>query len=355
MKHSELHYLGRLSAYTLKSVLIRLALVSGVGLLFFFLSIKIMGDSTVQVTKLEYFQVVLIFNIISEMNVLIDHLSERFLPITEKISLRVVFHFVVSLIIAVAVVFYFSLIVKDALFFSHPIVQLMMLLGLIFIFIITIFSITLRIIEKWIYSVRQLEELKSLKLKSDYNSLQTQLNPHFLFNALNNIYSLSQQGSAKTPKLVLKLSSMLRFIVYETDEKKIPIGREIDYIRDFIEFQKIKLEEKPNLAIDFNLVDRDIRIEPMLIFPFFENAFKHGNIGDTKNGWIKAFLKAKDGQIMFSIANSKPAGYVSKDKSKGIGIENVKKRLSFLYKGSYRLNIIDKQDVFKVQMEIETL
>jgi LytS/YehU family sensor histidine kinase len=196
--------------------------------------------------------------------------------------------------------------------------------------------------------------LTNQNLETEMKFLKSQMNPHFLFNALNNIYSLSQQGSAKTPKLLLKLSSMLRFIVYETDEKKIPIGREIDYILDFIEFQKIKLEEKPNLEIDFNQIDREIRIEPMLIFPFFENAFKHGNIGDTKNGWIKAFLKAKDGHIVFFIANSKPAGHVSKDKSKGIGIENVKKRLSFLYKDRYRLNIVDKLDFFEVQMEIET-
>ena len=138
-------------------------MVSGVGLLFFFLSIKIAGDATIHVTALEYFQVALIFNIISEINVLIDHLAERFLPIPEKISLRVVLHILVSLLIAAAAIFYFTQIVREMLIFSHPIVQLMILFGLIFIFILILVSVTLRIIEKWINSVRQLEELKKIE------------------------------------------------------------------------------------------------------------------------------------------------------------------------------------------------
>lgn len=196
--------------------------------------------------------------------------------------------------------------------------------------------------------------LTNQNLQTEMKFLKSQMNPHFLFNALNNIYSLSQLGSPKTSKLILKLSSMLRFIVYETDEKKIPIGKEVDYILDFIDFQKIKLEEDPKLQIDFNHIDREIRIEPMLIFPFFENAFKHSNLSDTQKGWIKASLKTENGKILFFIANSKPAGHVSKDKSKGIGIENVKKRLSFLYNECYRLDINDKQDIFEVTMEIDT-
>ncbi|PWE00468.1 sensor histidine kinase [Marinilabilia rubra] len=197
--------------------------------------------------------------------------------------------------------------------------------------------------------------LTNQSLETEMKFLKSQMNPHFLFNALNNIYSLSQQGSSKTSQLILKLSSMLRFIVYETDEMKILIGCEVDYIRDYVEFQKIKLEEKPNLDIDFSAIDREIRIEPMLIFPFVENAFKHGSIDDTKTGWIKMGLKALDGHILFFSQNSKPSRYVSKDRSKGIGIENVKKRLSYLYKGRYRLDVIDRKDVFEVQLEIDTI
>lgn len=211
----------------------------------------------------------------------------------------------------------------------------------------------------WVFleSKRKEKEQLSLtnqNLETEMKFLKSQMNPHFLFNALNNIYSLSQQGNPKTSQLILKLSSMLRYILYETDDKKIPIGREVDYILDFIEFQKIKLEEQPNIEIDFQQIDRDRRIEPMLIFPFVENAFKHGNIDDTKNGRIVMSLKDTGGHLSFYILNSKPRGHVSKDRLKGIGIENVKKRLSVLYKECHKLVIEDNEDVFEVKLEIDT-
>lgn len=196
--------------------------------------------------------------------------------------------------------------------------------------------------------------LTNENLETEMKFLKSQMNPHFLFNALNNIYSLSQSNNPKTPQLLLKLSSMLRFIVYETDEHKIPIGREIDYIESFIAFQKIKLEEPPKLEIDFSEVNPHIKIEPMLIFPFVENAFKHSNIDDTKNGWMRITLKSGDNNIAFHIINSKPLGPVSKDNVGGIGLENVKKRLSFLYKDKYELNIVDQADKFEVRLDIKT-
>ncbi|GAB1403356.1 hypothetical protein MASR1M74_05340 [Lentimicrobium sp.] len=162
MKNRELHFLSQLSSYSIRSIFIRIALVSGAGLLFFFLSIHITGDVNLHVSLPEYLQVVLIFNIISESNVFIDHMAERFLPIPEKISLRVFLHIAVSLMIAIAAVFYFSIAGQQTSFFLYPTVQLMIFLGLIFIFILILVSVVLRIVEKWIFSVKQLEELKTI-------------------------------------------------------------------------------------------------------------------------------------------------------------------------------------------------
>jgi len=324
MKHSELHYLSRLSAYTLKSVLIRLALVSGVGLLFFFLSIKIMGDSTVQVTKLEYFQVVLIFNIISEMNVLIDHLSERFLPIPEKISLRVVFHFVVSLIIAVAVVFYFSLIVKDALFFSHPIVQLMMLLGLIFIFIITIFSITLRIIEKWIYSVRQLEELKSLKLKSDYNSLQTQLNPHFLFNNLSVLKSMITFDPEAASQFTQNFTDVYRYVLQSKDKTTIKLVEELEFIEAYTEIHKERMGEAFKIEMDIDDADLKKEVPPLALQLLVENAVKH-NIAVKEEPLVIRIKSNVETLTVSNNVNLKESAF-----SEQTGLKNLKLRYAML-------------------------
>ncbi len=197
--------------------------------------------------------------------------------------------------------------------------------------------------------------LTNQNLETEMKFLKSQMNPHFLFNALNNIYALSQQGHTKTSQLILKLSSMLRFIVYETDGRKIPIGQEVEYINDYIEFQKIKLDFEPNLEVTFTHVDYQTRIEPMLIFPFVENAFKHGNIDDQRNGWVKMSLKTTEGLMTFQITNSKPSRPASKDRSRGIGIENIRKRLAVLYDNRYQLDISNMEDVFEVKLFIGTL
>ena len=275
MKNNELHFLSQLSAYTLKSFFIRFMLVSGVGLLFFFLSIEIAGDATIHVTALEYFQVALIFNIISEINVLIDHLAERFLPIPEKISLRVILHILVSLLIAAGAVFYFSLIVKGALIFSHPIVQLMILFGLIFIFILILISVTLRIIEKWIYSVRQLEELKSLKLKSDYSSLQSQLNPHFLFNNLSVLKSMITFDPDAAILFTQNFTDVYRYVLQSKDQTTVKLSDELEFIDAYTILHKERVGEAIKVIFEVNETALKKEIPPLALQLLVENAVKH--------------------------------------------------------------------------------
>ena len=324
MKNSELHYLSRLSAYTRESVFIRLALVSGVGLLFFFLAIEIAGDTTIRVTALEYFQVVLIFNIISEINVLIDHLAERFLPIPEKITSRVVLHFFVSLLLAVAVVFYFFLIVKDALFFSHPVVQLMMLLGLIFIFFIAIFSVSLRIIEKWIFSVRQLEELKSLKLKSDYSSLQAQLNPHFLFNNLSVLKSMITFDPEAAILFTQNFTDVYRYVLQSKDKTTVKLSEELEFIKAYTALHKERMGEA--FAVNFEVNEADLKkeIPPLALQLLVENAIKH-NIA-LKETPLVIQIKT-NGKMLFvsNNLNRKESAYSEKT-----GLTNLKKRYALL-------------------------
>jgi two-component system LytT family sensor kinase len=324
MRHSELHYLSRLSAYTWQSVLIRLALVSGVGLLFFFLAIKIAGDSSIQVTPLEYFQVVLIFNIISEMNVLIDHLAERFLPIPEKFSSRVVLHFFVSLLLAVAVVFYFSKIIKEAYFFSYPIVQLMMLLGLIFIFILILVSVTLRIIEKWIFSVRQLEERKSMKLKSDYNSLQAQLNPHFLFNNLSVLKSMITFDPKAATLFTQNFTDVYRYVLQSKDKTTVKLAEELEFIEAYTAIHKERMGEAFDMIIEVGEPDRKKEIPPLALQLLVENAVKH-NIA-LKETPLVVQIKT-NGEMLFvsNNLNRKESAYSEKT-----GLENLKKRYALL-------------------------
>lgn len=344
MKHSELRYLSRLSDYTWQSVFIRLMLVSSVGLLFFFLAIEIAGDASIRVTALEYFQVVLIFNIISEMNVLIDHLAERFLPIPEKISLRVVLHFVISLVIAVAVVFYFSFIVKDALFFSNPIVQLMMLLGLIFIFFITIFSVTLRIIEKWIYSVRQLEELKSLKLKSDYNSLQAQLNPHFLFNNLSVLKSMITYDQDAAIHFTQNFTDVYRYVLQSKEKTTVKLKDELEFIEAYADIHIERLGEAFQLNIDVKEPVLEKEIPPLALQLLVENAVKHN--AAVKEKPLVITIKSRENNLsVINTVNPKESTF-----SEQTGLFNLTKRYEMLTDA--RVKIHQGKELFEVEIPL---
>lgn len=324
MNNSELHFLSRLSAYTLQSVFIRVALVSAVGLLFLFLSIHIAGDGTIRVSALEYIQVVLIFNIISESNVFLDHLAERFLPIPEKISLRVILHFGVSLLLAVGAVFYFAFIVKDALFFSYPIVQLMMLFGLIFIFILILVSVTLRIIDKWIYSAKQLEELKRSKLKSDYNSLQAQLNPHFLFNNLSVLKSMIKYDPETAIHFTQNFTDVYRYVLQSKEKTKVKLAEEMDFIEAYTGIHKERLGKAFDLktAVDEAALTKEI--PPLALQLLVENAVKH-NIAVKEEPLVIEIRAQGNTLVVSNNVNPKESSF-----SEQTGLQNLIRRYQML-------------------------
>jgi two-component system, LytTR family, sensor kinase len=344
MKNNELHFLSQLSAYTLKSFSIRLALVSGVGLLFFFLSIEIAGDSTIHVAALEYLQVVLIFNIISESNVFIDHLAERFLPIPEKISLRVVLHIFVSLLIAVSTVFYFTQIVKDVLIFSHPFVQLMMFFGLIFIFILVIVSISLRIIEKWINSVRQLEELKSLKLKSDYNSLQAQLNPHFLFNNLSVLKSMITFDRDAAILFIQNFTDVYRYVLQSKDQTTIKLSDELEFIEAYTVLHKERMGEAINVIIEVSEPAMKKEIPLLALQLLVENAIKH-NIAVKDAPLI---IRIKSNEETLTVSNN--LNFKESSFSEKTGLSNLRQRYAMLT--DRLMEVRQGDELFKVEIPL---
>ncbi len=210
----------------------------------------------------------------------------------------------------------------------------------------------------WIYSdsrQRKQHELSLVNqnLLNEMKFLKSQMNPHFLFNALNNIYSLSMLHSIKTPEMVLKLSAMLRYVLYESEDVKVKLGKEVDYIKNFIEFQRIKIEGIPNIHVDIDRADRMQMIEPMLLIPFVENSFKHSKIEDTENGWISMTLISDVQTIVFEVANSVPSTKAVVDKNSGIGIENVKRRLQYLYPNKHTISINADDKQYKLELKIE--
>ncbi|MBK3518124.1 sensor histidine kinase [Carboxylicivirga marina] len=209
----------------------------------------------------------------------------------------------------------------------------------------------------WIYSDSRLRKQHELSLVNqnlvnEMKFLKSQMNPHFLFNALNNIYSLSMLHSIKTPEMVLKLSAMLRYVLYESEDVKVKLGKEVDYIKNFIEFQRIKIEGIPNIHVDIDRADRMKMIEPMLLIPFVENSFKHSKIEDTENGWISMTLTTEGNSIIFEVSNSVPSKKVAADKNSGIGVENVKRRLKYLYPEKHSVDIAMNEKKYNLQLKI---
>jgi len=198
-------------------------------------------------------------------------------------------------------------------------------------FSIVVIAIAYRSIIAWYLEGKNRRELENQKLKAELAFLESQVNPHFLFNALNNIYSLSVLENSKlTGNSLLKLSDLLRYMLYEKEEAGdlVPLDKEIMHINNYIDLEKIR--HRGPIYIDFS-IEGDIAgkmVVPLLIFPLIENACKHGILTDAKNP-VTILLKVTESRLEFSLANL--CNNYEKDKAGGIGVQNVKKRLELIY------------------------
>ena len=206
---------------------------------------------------------------------------------------------------------------------------------------------------------KQVEEAKkhSEQKEAELNLLQSQLSPHFLFNTLNNLYALSITRHEKMPGLLLKLSELLRYSVYETAQQFIPLKEEVRYIKNYISFEEIRIGDRLNLKVDMEeVIGNEIRIAPMLLIVFIENAFKHSKNSLNKSIFIDISLKIIDKKIMLSIINScgdlKDKGSIQADG--GLGLSNVKKRLKLLYPNEYTLNEKMSENCYSVKLQLIT-
>lgn len=217
---------------------------------------------------------------------------------------------------------------------------------------ITGFSVTSR----WVSLLRKTESLEREKKQAELELLKSQLNPHFFFNTLNSLYSLAQEKSEKTEQVVLKLSDLMNYMLYETEYDFVPLEKEIDYIRSYIELEEIRYGSRftCNLSLEGSI--KEINVPPMILLPFIENAFKHGVNQESENAWITIFLSVSDGVLEFKLENSLAKFAISKKKRResngGIGIVNVKKRLELLYPNEHQLICTKKDDSYSVHLSI---
>lgn len=200
-------------------------------------------------------------------------------------------------------------------------------------------------------------DLEKSQLETELLFLKSQISPHFFFNTLNNIYSLAKENSNKTSKIILRLSELMRYLLYETKQKHQTLENEILCIQNYVDLEKVRHDEllEVNIAVSGNIHDK--KIAPVLLLTFIENAFKHGankNIGTVK---IDIDFTVKENFLYFTVLNPMPA--ITKyersfDYSSGIGLENVKKRLALRYsKGDYELTFDNKNNIFEIKLKIK--
>lgn len=198
------------------------------------------------------------------------------------------------------------------------------------------------------------QQLAQERLEAELKFLKSQVNPHFFFNTLNNLYSLIMIDINLAQEIVLKLSSLMSYMLYETNRSLVPLQKEIEYLQNYIELERLRFGDELNITFQFNTNSQDYHIPPLLLLPFIENAFKHSTQGGIQESWINIEGKIKDESLIFEVNNSK-AGEVGIEqtlKVGGIGLKNVKRRLELLYSQYFDLTIKKEEEEFYIKLVI---
>lgn len=221
----------------------------------------------------------------------------------------------------------------------------------IFLFILSC-SIAYKTIRDKIVADNLAKEKENENLKTELSLLRSQVSPHFMFNVLNNMVALARKQSDQLEPSLIKLSSLMRYMLYETDEEKVPIEKETEYLQSYIDLQQQRYGKKVTINANMFPPDKNYNIEPMLLIPFVENAFKHGT-GLIENAHIDIDMKAKNNILYFSVTNKyDAASHEIKDKASGIGLANVKRRLQLLHPSKHELHITKDNNMFTVSLKI---
>jgi LytS/YehU family sensor histidine kinase len=214
-------------------------------------------------------------------------------------------------------------------------------------------ALSIKLLLYWYQQKKQTLEAERQKTVAELQLLKAQLHPHFLFNTLNNLYSHTLESSPRSPEIVLKLSELLRFMIYESNTPKIPLTREIQLLNSYITLEEMRYGDRLDMSVTISgEVDR-YQIAPFLLLPFLENAFKHGTSKQLDQCWVSLDLAIEDSVMVFKLVNSlEPDRDEDQNKPGGLGLQNVHKRLGILYKDRYRLLTNRQEDVFIVDLEI---
>jgi two-component system, LytTR family, sensor kinase len=225
------------------------------------------------------------------------------------------------------------------------------------IYVMTFILASVKLFEYWFVNQKQNQELQKQKMESELKFLKSQIHPHFLFNTLNNLYALTLDKSDYAPEVVVKLSDLLSYMLYECNAASIPLEKEIQHLNDYLDLEKIRYKEDLKANIDIIGKVSGKELPPLLLLPFVENAFKHGVSKNISNPWVNINLDIENEHLSFRVENNK-AEHEQQDKTgytEGIGLKNVRRRLELIYGLDYGLEIEESGKKFAIHLKLQLL
>ncbi|MXV51145.1 histidine kinase [Pedobacter sp. HMF7647] len=204
----------------------------------------------------------------------------------------------------------------------------------------------------WYEQQRVIQRITVEKLNAELDFLRAQINPHFLFNILNNLYALTLKRSELAPDVVLKLSAMMEYMLYDSNDEKVLLNKELNYLRNYIDLERLRLNDGANINLQIDQAPEGQKIAPLLLLPLIENAFKHGLSKKTENGWLKVNI-GLDGTTLTVLVDNTKTPLNGQHLKGGIGLSNLRKRLELLYPQRHKLELEDLRDTFKGKLVIE--
>ena len=214
------------------------------------------------------------------------------------------------------------------------------------------FAAAIRLVKVWYLKQEAYQQIDREKLQAELQLLKSQIHPHFLFNTLNNLYSLTLQKSDHSPTIVVKLSELLRYMLYDCNAPEVLLTKEIEFIRNYIGLEQLRYGERLDMSINISGDCEHKLIAPLLLIPFLENAFKHGTSEQLEQAWMHVELSVQDTTLTFKVINSREASEHDTTYVGGIGLQNVRKRLQLLYADRHELRIIAKEETFMIVLTL---
>lgn len=215
-------------------------------------------------------------------------------------------------------------------------------------------ALALKLLRYWYHREKYIQELSNARMEAELKFLKAQVHPHFLFNTLNNLYTLTLQKSNSAPEVVEKLSDLLRYMSYDANHQTVLLGNEIEYLHNYIALEKIRYGSKLEIAFTVSGPTDGLPIAPLILIPFVENSFKHGVSGRLTACWITIHLSVEEKRLTFKVENSLPSSH--KDEmgyKEGIGLKNVQRRLDLIYPDRHELRVTQSADSHLVVLKIE--